>query len=76
MTKAPQLDPVALARDAGARSSGWHRLGDGPWYGTVLDDNGVEWEVEQLTTSWSATSSTSVRHAAPGLPQLLKKICG
>lgn len=76
MTKPLSFDPVKLAADAGAERSSWHKLGDGPWFGTVVDTGGIEWEVEQLSTSWRATSSTAVAVTGKTLEQLLKKVLG
>jgi hypothetical protein len=67
------FEPLAIARDAGAATSGWWKLGDGAWYGTVVDKLGIEWEVEELKTSWTATSSTSLTVTGSSLEELLKK---
>jgi len=69
-------DLVELANAAGAQRSAWWKLGDGPWYGTVVDGSGVEWELEQLKTTWRATSVTQAVVNAPGVEQLLKKVGG
>jgi hypothetical protein len=80
MTKpGPALVPTQLAFAAGAARSGWWRLGDGPWYGTVVDRHGVEWEIEELggrSPSWRATSSTSVVVTGASLQLLLGKAIG
>jgi hypothetical protein len=69
------VDLVELASAAGAARSGWHRVGTGPWYGTVVDKDGVEWELEQLSSTWRATSSTSAVSSARTIELLLKEIC-
>jgi len=52
MTKPKQapapLKPVDVASAAGARSSGWLKLGNGQWSGTVTDERGGSYEVIEL----------------------------
>jgi hypothetical protein len=70
--------PTDVCAAAGAQSSGWFRLGDGPWHGTVIDKGGLEWEFEQLLAakSWRATSSAAQVYNASSLELLLKKVIG
>jgi hypothetical protein len=71
-------DPTSLASSLGAQRSSWWKLGDGPWYGNVTDQNGIEWEFEQLTAakSWRATSVAAQVFNASSLELLLKKVLG
>ena len=55
MTKPKErpLEPVTVASAAGAKSSGWLKLGDGRWDGNVTDDRGQHYHVVELATgSW------------------------
>jgi hypothetical protein len=70
------VDLVELASSAGAARSGWWKLGDGPWYGTVVDTAGVEYDIEELKTSWRATSSTQAVFVTSSLEKLLKEVLG
>ena len=42
--------PVEVASAAGAKSSGWTKVGDGRWTGTVTDVRGQSYEVVELPT--------------------------
>lgn len=67
------FSPVAVARDAGARGSSWHRLGTGPWYGTVeLPNDCGELQVEETSSGWKVTDETT-KSTTTGrdLPKLL-----
>jgi hypothetical protein len=70
------VDLVELASSAGAARSGWWRIGDGPWYGTVVDTDGVEYDIEELKTSWRATSSTQAVFVTSSVEKLLKEVLG
>jgi hypothetical protein len=69
-------DLVDMANAGGAQRSAWWRIGQGPWYGTVVDAAGVEWEVEQRSTTWTATSSTQAVVTKKTVEQLLKQVGG
>jgi hypothetical protein len=70
------INPTHVASELGAQRSSWHRLGDGPWFGTVVDAGGLEWEFEELRSarSWRATSSAAQTFNASSLEQLLHKV--
>lgn len=71
------IDPVQEALAAGIRTSSWHRLGGGPWSGTVyLPGEGTgsaELAVEELASSWKVTDETGKTSSGKELGPLLKK---
>jgi hypothetical protein len=70
------VDLTQLASSLGAKRSSWWRLGDGPWYGNVIDVEELEFEVEQLKESWRATSTVGTVFTAKTVELLLKKVLG
>jgi hypothetical protein len=62
------FSPVDEASAAGVKNASFHRLGDGPWEGTItIEVHGVrrDYVVDELPTSWriSSGSSTTGRSA-------------
>jgi hypothetical protein len=81
MTKPKQapapLDPVTVASKAGARSSGWLKLGDGRWTGTVTDVREEHYEVVEMPTgSWRVIDEDGEIVNAPSLERVLKAALG
>lgn len=71
MTK--PIDPAELASSAGFKHSSWHKLGTGPWEGTIYPGGWVNGEIgiaiEQRARSWTGGGMS-----APSLEALLTKL--
>ena len=74
--KTSVTDPTGLASSLGAARSSWWKLGDGPWYGTVVDAHGMEHEIEELAANWRSVSLNQTVFTAKTVELLLKKILG
>lgn len=68
--------PTEIASSAGGRSSSWHKLGDGPWTGTVVAEGGAELQVEELASGWKVTDESGRSTTGRDLEQLLAKVIG
>jgi hypothetical protein len=64
--------PLDDALAVGCENAQFHRVGEGPWSGTVTLD-GRHLDVEELATNWRVTDGSDRSVSGTSLGQLLKK---
>jgi hypothetical protein len=70
------FQPTEIASAAGGRGSSWHKLGEGPWTGTVFTEDGAELAVEEMASQWKVIDETGTAHQGRDLEQLLRRVLG
>ena len=68
-----QFNPTDIASAAGAKSSGWLKVGDGRWNGTVTDVREQHYEVVELPSgTWRVVDEDGEIVNGPTLERALK----